>query len=37
MIGGEAAGLQGRGEIVGEPLIVFDEQEAHLFPCDLSS
>ena len=32
VVNGEAAVLQGCGEIVGEPLIVFDEQEAHRSP-----
>jgi hypothetical protein len=32
MVNGKAAVLQSRGEIVGEPLIVLDEQEAHSLP-----
>jgi hypothetical protein len=32
MVNGEAAVLQGCGKVVGEPLIVFDEQEAHGVP-----
>ena len=30
VIDGEAAVLQRGGEIIGEPLIILDEQEAHL-------
>jgi hypothetical protein len=37
MVNGEAAVLQRCGEIIGEPLIVLNELEAHPFPLNFSS